>query len=244
MKTQSFFSERTKELFKSRPLYFQIGCIVSLLLVYGTFELTFAAIPEKSSVSAEPEDDFFIYTPAPYKPEETPLQKEKPKQNPQVTPFIKPVPDPVATSFDKPAFISDPQPTANLGLTEINYAKTEESFSVNNVEMVPVFPGCEIVTTNEERKACLSEKISALIKKHFNTSLAEGVGLSGVQKIYVQFSIDKQGKVTNIKAQSAHAALEKEARRVIQLIPQLQPGKHGAKEVEVVYVKPIVFRVQ
>jgi protein TonB len=71
----------------------------------------------------------------------------------------------------------------------------------------------------------MSEKISKLIRKKFNPDLADGLGLSGKQKIDVQFKIDKTGKVTDIKTRAPHARLEKEAERVINKIPQMTPGR-------------------
>ena len=112
------------------------------------------------------------------------------------------------------------------------------------VERVPIYPGCEKITKNVERKKCMSEKISKLIRKKFNPDLADGLGLSGKQKIDVQFKIDKTGKVTDIKTRAPHARLEKEAERVINKIPQMAPGQQSNKNVGVIYSLPIIFKVQ
>ncbi len=90
----------------------------------------------------------------------------------------------------------------------------------------------------------MSEKISKLIRKKFNPDLADGLGLSGKQKIDVQFKIDKTGKVTDIKTRAPHARLEKEAERVINKIPQMTPGRQSNKNVGVIYSLPIIFKVQ
>lgn len=90
----------------------------------------------------------------------------------------------------------------------------------------------------------MSEKISKLIRKKFNPDLADGLGLSGKQKIDVQFKIDKTGKVTDIKTRAPHARLEKEAERVINKIPQMTPGRQSNKNVGVICSLPIIFKVQ
>ncbi len=41
------------------------------------------------------------------------------------------------------------------------------------VEQVPIFPGCEKLSTNGERKACMSEKISKLVQRKFNTNIGD-----------------------------------------------------------------------
>src|SRR5210317_497207 len=40
------------------------------------------------------------------------------------------------------------------------------------IENTPIYPGCENETNNESRKLCMSDKISALVKKNFKSELA------------------------------------------------------------------------
>jgi protein TonB len=112
------------------------------------------------------------------------------------------------------------------------------------IENVPVFPGCEKEKTNDAKRKCMSEKITQVVSKNFNTELAGEYGLSGIQKIIVIFKIDKSGNITNVQARAPHPSLEKEAKRVIGKIPQMQPGKQRGKAVVVPYSLPITFKVQ
>ncbi|MDX1470694.1 MAG: energy transducer TonB [Flavobacteriaceae bacterium] len=112
------------------------------------------------------------------------------------------------------------------------------------IENVPVFPGCENEGGNEAKKKCMSEKIADFVNKKFNTDLAGDLGLSGRQRINVIFKIDKSGNVTNIRSRAPHPGLEKEAARVIGLLPKMKPGKQRGKAVTVPYSLPIVFQVQ
>jgi len=41
----------------------------------------------------------------------------------------------------------------------------------------------------------------------------------------MQFEIDKNGNIVNIKARAAHRRLEKEAKRVLLKLPQMEPAK-------------------
>ena len=90
----------------------------------------------------------------------------------------------------------------------------------------------------------MNKKIAQFIGKKFNTDLAGELGLSGVQKIYVLFKIDKNGEVTDIRARAPHPRLEKEAERVVNLLPKMIPGKQRGKPVRVPYSLPISFQVQ
>jgi periplasmic protein TonB len=112
------------------------------------------------------------------------------------------------------------------------------------IENVPVFPGCENEKGNEAKKQCMSEKIAEFVNKKFNTELAGDLGLTGRQRINVIFKIDKNGDITGIKSRAPHPALEKEAARVIGLLPKMKPGKQRGKAVIVPYSLPIIFVVQ
>jgi len=86
-----------------------------------------------------------------------------------------------------------------------------------------------------------NKKISRFVQKNFNTDLAGDLGLTGRQRISVIFKIDKSGNVTGVRARAPHPRLEKEAIRVINLLPKMQPGKQRGKAVIVTYSLPIIF---
>ena len=111
-------------------------------------------------------------------------------------------------------------------------------------EKVPVYPGCEKEIGNKAQKRCMNKKMSQFIKKQFNTDLAANLGLSGKQKIYVIFKIDKTGKPVRIRSRAPRPQLEKEAIRVISKLPQMKPGYQRGKAVIAPYSLPIVFEVE
>ncbi len=116
----------------------------------------------------------------------------------------------------------------------------EVPFSV--VENVPIYPGCE-PGNNQQKKECMSNKIGKFVQKKFNTELAEGIGLTGHQRVIVAFKIDKNGNIISVRARAPHTRLEQEAIRVINLLPKMNPGKHRGKVVTVPYSLPIRFKV-
>jgi len=129
---------------------------------------------------------------------------------------------------------------------EVEVEEVEEDIEVpfSVIENVPVFPGCENKKGNNAKKQCMSDKIQQLVQRKFNTELAGDLGLSGRQRISVIFKIDKTGNVTGIRARAPHPGLEKEAQRVINLLPKMKPGMQRGKAVIVPYSLPIVFQVQ
>ncbi|MDN3723377.1 energy transducer TonB [Aequorivita sp. SDUM287046] len=112
------------------------------------------------------------------------------------------------------------------------------------IENVPIYPGCENEKGNDAKKKCMSSKISEFINKKFDTDLASDLGLDGRQRIAVQFKIDKNGRVIDVRARAPHPRLEKEAVSVVQSLPNMTPGKQRGKPVGVLYSLPIVFDIQ
>ncbi len=112
------------------------------------------------------------------------------------------------------------------------------------IESVPIFPGCEGLNTNDERKNCMSQKITAIVTKNFDTGLAADLGLSGINRVYVQFKIDKKGNIVNVAARSPHPRLQSEGERVIKKLPKMKPGQQRGQNVGVLYSLPITFKVQ
>lgn len=111
------------------------------------------------------------------------------------------------------------------------------------IEEAPIYPGC--IGSREERKICFSEKVSKHVHKHFNAEIAQELGLTpGKQKIFVLFTVDKNGDINNIIARAPHKSLEKETIRVIELLPRMTPGKQRNKAVGVKYSLPITFNVE
>jgi len=132
-----------------------------------------------------------------------------------------------------------------IEVEEVEVEEVEEDIEVPFavIENVPVYPGCE-KGNNAKKKACMSEKISKFVQKKFNTELAGELGLSGRQRINVIFKIDKKGNITGVRSRAPHPRLEKEAARVINMLPKMKPGKQRGKAVIVPYSLPIVFQVQ
>ena len=56
--------------------------------------------------------------------------------------------------------------------------------------------------------------------------------------------MDTSGNITYISTRGPDESLEKEARRIIAKLPQMTPGRHNGKQVNVPYAIPITFRLR
>ncbi|WP_051209852.1 energy transducer TonB [Gelidibacter mesophilus] len=235
---------------KNSALYFQVGLILCLLISYGLFEMKFEGTNYNLAKVDYPDND------VEYEPEvflvEQKLVKKPEDFNKKSVVLTK---DPIIRENDfvepKLDILTDPEPTNDpIDVDKVVVARDPdkdvepEIFDVLGVEQVPIYPGCESANNNEERRACMSDKLSSLIKKKFNTGIAQDLGLFGLQKIYVQFKIDKSGNVIEILSRAPSQQLEDEAARVLSKVPQMVPGKQRHRPVAVMYSLPILFDVQ
>ena len=186
------------------------------------------------------------------------LEEEIPITQQQLTPPPPPPPPPVVPEEIEivedekdieETVIESTEVTQEEVIVEVEDVEVEEVEEVLEVpfaviENVPVFPGCENEKGNNAKRQCMSEKITQHVNRKFNKDLASDLGLSGRQRINVIFKIDKNGNVTGVQARAPHPGLEKESKRVINLLPKMLPGKQRGKAVIVPYSLPIVFQVQ
>lgn len=90
----------------------------------------------------------------------------------------------------------------------------------------------------------MSDKIKKIVGNEFDTGLAEDLGLTGINRVYVQFKINKNGDVTDVRARNPHARLQREAERVVKKLPKMKPGEQRGQKVGVLYSLPITFQVR
>ncbi len=109
----------------------------------------------------------------------------------------------------------------------------------SQIDQVPTF------INKGETKTDFHKNMSQFVADNFNTELANSLDLEpGKKRIYLQFTINKEGKVTNIKARAPHPSLKEEAIRLAEKLPTFKPGFHEGKNVAVGYTLPISFEVK
>ncbi len=105
----------------------------------------------------------------------------------------------------------------------------DAEYAVSELDSQPEFPN-----GNDGLVKYLSENI-----KYPKKALKNGI----TGKVFVQFVIDKTGKVTNVVAvRGVEKSLDKEAVRVIKSMPKWKPGMKDGQPVKVKYTIPINFK--
>jgi len=223
----------------------QLGLVLALFIVYEFISMKSYRAPVKELVgtyiSIDELDESIIVTPK----EELPKPVEKvaiPEKILIIDDEIE-IQETVLESTE-----TDESEAINIEVDDVVLVEEEEEviedvpFLV--IEEVPIFPGC--TGNNEELRKCFSEKMANFVHRKFNADLAADLGLpiGSVQKIFVVFRIDRNGVITDINARAPHKVLQNEAIRIMELLPQMTPGKQRNRAVSVSYGLPIVFKVQ
>ena len=233
-------------------LFFQIGIIISSLMVFFVMQTSFKTGPSTYTEQS----DFGLVEP-PLINYRVDIDKPEPMASVKKQP-VKPTTIPKRVKSD--VFIvkqntSDDEETPILptdtpiieypssDVPESDIPEPTGPTSILNVEFVPVYPGCESLRSNAEKIECLSSQINIFINRNFRKGILENLEPNQTQKIYVQFKVDSQGFIKDVRANSNNEKLKKEAQRVVSNLPKMKPGRQGDKNVEVLYTVPIVFRM-
>jgi len=222
-------TKKTKkaDLESKRPMFFQIGLIVSLSLALLAFEWTTKSSNGILTYDLGDED---LFT------EQVVITKrEVLKKEPQVKlkelklqiideldfyeDFI-PTDVEFEENYELPEYLFDPEPAVN-----------DDDVPVYNADRMPSFMGKDLNGFHEyvTRNIIYPEE-------------AIDIGLTG--KVTIRFVVDKSGKVKDIEIiRSAYPCLDEEAIRVIESSPLWTPGENKGKAVEVYYVIPVNFKL-
>jgi len=223
-------------------LFLQLGLVLALLIIYigieyKTFDKSLADLGDGNN-QEEIEEDI---------PITQRIEQIKPPPPPPPAPEVIEV---VEDDKDIEEDVLDNTETDEneaVEIEEIVEAVEEEvvdedvPFAI--IEDVPVYPGCK--GTKEQKKVCLNKSMQKHVGRKFNADLAGDLGLEpGKKKIFIQFKITKTGTIQIMGARAPHKRLEKEARRVVSLLPKMIPGKQRGRPVNVTYMLPISFNVE
>lgn len=123
------------------------------------------------------------------------------------------------------------------------FKNKEVSFVI--VKNPPIYKGCSEKYDSEQLRICMSSKLNGLVRKNFNTSIANNTDLERLVKIQVLFKVETDGSITFLEAKAPHPLLKKESKRIAELIPRMtKPGSMvKGKPVIVPYTLPIAFHI-
>ena len=137
-------------------------------------------------------------------------------------------------NFDDFIVIDESEEALVTELIEKEYVK---------VERMPHFVECDEIIDAQALDNCTYKSLYKHIRN--NLKINERITRSGSQKAYVSFLVNKKGEITSIEfLNDISKDLQKEIIRVLELTPDLIPGKQRGKAVNVRYKMPIKVTVR
>ncbi len=230
------------DLRKNSGMYFVIGLAVVMFLVWQGLEWKTYDKTNEYDISMNVEDM---------------LDEEVPMTEQIKTP--PPPPPPAAPEIIE--VVEDEEEVEETVIESTETSQEEEVIEVEDVEVeeieedidvpfaviedVPIFPGCE----NQKGKGaaamrkCFQEKMNKHISKNFRyPEIAQEMGIQG--RVSIMFVIQKDGSIGGVRMRGPDRNLEKEAKRIIDKLPRMTPGKQRGRAVRVPFSIPITFKLQ
>lgn len=217
---------------KKKLLFFEVGMIIALCIVWGALEWTshetnYDALQDTTKAIDEEE----ILNVDPTTPPPPPQTQEIPVLSDKI--------DIVDDDIKVDDMIINTEDDANLGVEVKDYVAQveeevveEEAIPFQLVEKQPSFQGGG---PNEFTKWVNQRLVYPEIAKE-----------NGVQgRVTLQFTVEKDGRVTNVRVlRGVDSSLDKEAVRVVSSSPKWTPGKQRDRAVKVTYTFPVIFQLR
>lgn len=223
-------------------LFMQLGLVLALFVTYvaiekKTFDRQFGDLGV-ANMNAELEEE---------PPITERIEPEIPKTPPPPTPEVIEVVEDEEEIEETIIESTETDETEAVEVEEIEEVEEAEeviedvSFMI--IEDVPVFPGCK--GGKEALKACFNKQMQKHFARKFDGDLPNELGLSpGKKRLIMLFKIDRNGNIVDIRAKAPHPRLQKEAIRIIKLLPKMKPGRQRGKAVGVKYTLPMRIDVE
>jgi|MDSW01.1.fsa_nt_gb protein TonB len=202
-----------------RMIFFQIGLVIALLVTWRTIEYRSYEKIDYSFAELNMED---------LDEEIIPITEEKIKPPPPPPP-----PPEVIEIVEEEEEIEEELEMEDTEADEDDIVEIEEDDDeiFDHVSDPPSFPGGD--------KALLQ-----WIAKHTEyPPIAKEYGITG--RVFVKFTVEKNGSISNVRvAREVDKQLDKEAIRVVSMLPNFNPGMQNGRLVRVNYIVPINFILQ
>jgi len=224
------------DLENRRSMFFQIGTIITLLIVFVAFEWSTTEKQEssmESSVAQVIEEEMVPITQVPDTPPPPQLAV------PVMSDLIEIVDDDIKLDIDININTED---DSNLAVEIKEYAQpTQAQEVIDEEEEVPF-----MIVENKPKFNGHEEDSYFRNWVHSQLNYPESAVENGVQgRVTVSFTIDTDGSVRNVRVlRGVDASLDREAVRVISSSPKWEPGKQRNKAVRVSYIFPVVFELR
>ena len=211
------------------------GLLIGLVLILAAMFVAFAWTTRDVVITA---DSGIVDVP--FEEEMVPItEQEEPKQAP---------PPPEAPKVEEVLQIAENDADVEESTIQSNEDKGEaidikyvpEVVEEEEVEEQQIF---QVVEEMPEFPGGMAECLKFLAKNIKYPTIAQENGVQG--RVIVQFVVNQDGSIVDsVVVRSVDPYLDKEALRVIQMMPKWKPGKQRGKAVRVKYTVPVTFKLQ
>ncbi|MGA0434058.1 MAG: energy transducer TonB [Flavobacteriales bacterium] len=119
----------------------------------------------------------------------------------------------------------------------------EEDVPFMIVENMPAMGDCKQLRGDERHECTQMEIIKYVSKNTKYPPIAKDAGIQGT--VFVYFVVGKDGKVKDVKVlREVDSRLDAEAVRVVESLPEFEPGEQRGKAVSVQYTIPVKFIIR
>jgi protein TonB len=211
------------DIYRHSGLFFQIGLLVTLLLVVSAFEWR--------SVQEDPEIDF-----SNWKGDDIDLIL------PTKIPEVKRPPKPKKVNII-PATEPDEIKLEELSLDQLESPETPEiEVIISDLPPVEIIEEVDYASQKPEPVGGYDAFYAYIAKNMKYPRIAQQRQVEG--KVYVSFLVDEYGNMTNIAiAKGIGSGCDEEALRVMENAPKWIPGRHNGRMVRVRMIVPIHFKL-
>ena len=208
-----------------------IGAIMVLSVLFIGFE--WSERDKKVTTDSGIVDVVFEEEIIPITEQEQPKQAPPPPEAPKVEEVLEIMDNDSKVEESTIQASDDTQAAVEVKYTpvEVEEEEVEEQQIFQVVEEMPEVPGG------------MGECMKFLAKNIKYPTIAQENGVQG--RVIVQFVVNRDGSIVDpVVMRGVDPHLDKEALRVIGMMPKWKPGKQRGKEVRVKYTVPVMFRLQ
>lgn len=237
---------KSKDIERKRPIFFQLGLIGALALSVAAFQWTNYSERELYYKAAIGEDDRFVvesqpvFIPTKPKPKN---QQDRSKSNQfDVVDDILEGTDEKADDADEPVLELD---IPSGGDDCLDCEEEDLSFSTLNAIEVANKPHYKVCLGSESILDCTKERIVANVLSRARFPASEKAR-NNQGTVHVQFTVSELGYVEDvIVVDSLSPAFDKEAVRAVRSLPKLEPGTtEDGTAVRTIFTIPVRFRLR
>ena len=208
-----------------------VGAILTLAVLFVGFE--WSERDKKVTTDSGIQEVVFEEEIIPITEQEQPKQAPPPPEAPKAEEILNIIENDSEVEESTVQASDDTQAAVEVKYTpvEVEEEEVEEQQIFQVVEEMPEFPGG------------MGECMKFLGKNINYPSISQENGVQG--RVIVQFVVNTDGSIVEpVVMRGVDPYLDKEALRVIKMMPKWSPGKQRNKPVRVKYTVPVMFRLQ